>query len=132
MRDGGFDDLKSQTGEPRSPSDDAPHVDPAEALLMRIMGGAGWAPEWVELGKDIREETRRLRAALAAVAGAAPPPSGHFGAERREAERAALRARLEALNRRILHYNLIAPPPSHRFRLNWEAEWEAASSAAPA
>ncbi|KAH7426652.1 hypothetical protein KP509_10G010500 [Ceratopteris richardii] len=60
--EGGFDKLAGK-GKPLK-EEGNPHVDPAEDLLYRVLSKNGFAPEWVELNKEIRFHMERWRRAL--------------------------------------------------------------------
>src|SRR6185436_4229777 len=85
MREGVFDRLQGE-GEPLDRRED-PFEDPALRMAHRLLRNNGFAPAWIEESREIEAEIVRLRAF--------PEPG-----------------RVEALNRRILAFNLKAPSPS--------------------
>ena len=99
MEEGAFDQLAG-AGRPLDLEED-PLVDPALRMAHRLLKNNGFAPWWVEEGKDI--ET-----AIAALQG--DFTQGRIGAE-------AFRERARALNCRILSFNLQAPPSAHKLPL---------------
>lgn len=62
MEEGQFENLPGK-GKPLNLSTN-PHADPAEDTLYRILSKNGCAPEWVELNKEIRNQTSEWRSAL--------------------------------------------------------------------
>jgi hypothetical protein len=63
MMNGDFENLPGK-GRPLK-IESNPHADPAEDMAYRILAKNGFAPEWVELNKDIRVMIQRWRTALA-------------------------------------------------------------------
>jgi hypothetical protein len=105
MEEGAFDNLPGK-GRPVDLSED-PYVDPSLRMGYRLLRNNGYAPPWIEEGKEIEAELRRIRAALTLDAEA-------IGRFRREAA---------ALNRRIALYNLKAPTSSaHKSYVDAERE----------
>jgi hypothetical protein len=94
MEDGAFDRLEGQ-GRPLDLTEN-PYEDPSLRMAHRLLKNNGFAPVWIEEAKEIDAEYRRL--------------SAHPDRSAKE-----FRARVEALNRRILVFNLKAPAASvHR------------------
>ena len=60
--EGDFEKLPGQ-GKPLK-MEGNPHMDPAEDLAYRILYQNGFAPEWIELNKEIRFHMERWRRAL--------------------------------------------------------------------
>jgi urocanate hydratase len=89
MREGAFEHLVG-AGEPLDLNEN-PFEDPAQRMAHRILRNNGFAPAWIEEGRDIDAEMRFLQANLAWL----------DSAER-------LR-RTELLNRHIDAYNLKVP-----------------------
>ena len=89
MEEGAFDCLAG-AGEPLDLTEN-PFEDPAQRMAHRILRNNGFAPAWIEEGREIDSEIRRLKCAFASL-----DPAG--------------RARqIAALNRRIAEYNLKTP-----------------------
>ena len=94
MEEGAFDNLEGK-GQPLDLAEN-PYEDASLRMANRILKRNGLAPAWIEDAKEIDVEYRRLLAHS--------NPSGH-----------EYRTRVEALNRRILVFNLKAPAASvHR------------------
>ena len=91
MEDGAFDHLEG-VGRPLDLSEN-PFEDPSLRMAHRILKNNGFAPAWIEEAKEIEAECRRLRAQ----------------GERSDDD---FSARVAALNRRILAFNLQAPAAS--------------------
>ena len=92
MEEGAFEHLDG-AGEPLDLTEN-PFEDPAQRMAHRILRNNGFAPAWIEEGREIDAEIRHVRA-----------NSDRFnGAER-------LR-RVNDLNRRISAYNLKTPVAS--------------------
>ena len=97
MEEGAFENL-SGTGRPLRLEED-PFEDPSVRMAHRLLRNNGFAPAWIEEGRDIDMVADRLLADRRA---------GHVGAEE-------FRRRAEELNRRIQTFNLQAPCDSvHR------------------
>ncbi|KAL0783893.1 hypothetical protein Bca101_000138 [Brassica carinata] len=62
MEEGQFENLPGK-GKPLNLHTN-PHADPAEDTLYRILNKNGFAPEWVELNKDIRSKAKEWRVSL--------------------------------------------------------------------
>jgi hypothetical protein len=91
MEEGAFDDLDG-CGQPL-PLEEEPFQDPSLRMAHRLLRNNGFAPAWIEEGKDIEAAIARLR-------------------EDRARERITadeFRAQAQALNRRIFSFNLKAP-----------------------
>ena len=99
MREGGFDAL-SGTGQPLDLNVE-PYADASLWMAHRLLKNNGFAPAWVEEGKEIDAAAAGLRDDFT---------RGRIGAEE-------FRRRAEAINRRILAFNLIAPPAVHKLPL---------------
>jgi DnaJ-like protein len=91
MAEGAFTNL-SGAGVPLCLDED-PFVDPSLRMAHRLLKNNGFAPPWIEEGKDIDRDLETLRADLRGGAGAG--------------ER--FHERVHALNRRIVSFNLKAP-----------------------
>jgi DnaJ family protein C protein 28 len=105
IEEGAFDNLPGR-GRPVDLTED-PFVDPSLRMGYRLLRNNGFAPPWIEEGKEIEAELRRMRAALEAGEEAC----GRF---RRDAA---------AINRRIALYNLKAPTSSaHKCYVDAERE----------
>ena len=94
MEEGAFENLSGH-GQPL-PMDDDPFEDPSLRMAHRLLRNNGFAPSWIEDGKDIEAAIARLRADRAL---------GKITADEFKREAAAL-------NRRILDFNLRAPSMS--------------------
>jgi hypothetical protein len=94
MEEGAFDQLEGK-GEPLDLSEN-PYEDSSLRIAHRWLKNNGFAPAWIEEAKEIDAEYRRLNA----------------HPERSDPK---FRERVEALNRKILVFNLKAPAASvHR------------------
>jgi len=93
MAEGAFANLPG-AGAPLELDED-PFVDPSLRMAHRLLKNHGFAPAWIEEGRDIDRELEAMRADLRRAAGAGDPQR--------------LRARMHALNRRIASFNLKAP-----------------------
>jgi hypothetical protein len=94
MAEGAFDHLDG-TGEPLS-LEENPYEDPAQRMAHRILRNNGFAPAWIQEGKDLDFEIHRLRA------------------DRNAPDYEQRRA---ALNRRIAAFNLKTPVASTQRQL---------------
>ncbi|MCO5578592.1 hypothetical protein L7F22_032436 [Adiantum nelumboides] len=89
-----------------------PHADPAEDLMYRILSKNGFAPEWVELNKEIRFHMERWRRVLKLCWSRKMNPL--YGDESRRdalwrANLKILEEELKDINKKVFHYNLIVP-----------------------
>ncbi len=96
MNEGAFDQL-SGTGEPLDLEED-PFEDPSLRMAHRLLRNNGFAPGWIEIGKEIDAAVSRLRRDQA---------DGRISP-------AELSREVAALNRRILSFNLQAPVAAHK------------------
>jgi hypothetical protein len=92
MEEGAFEHLDG-AGEPLDLREN-PFEDPAQRMAHRLLRNNGFAPAWIEEGREIEAEIRHLKANF-----------NRFD----PAERAR---RVELLNRRIAAYNLKTPVTS--------------------
>jgi hypothetical protein len=92
MEEGAFEHLDG-AGEPLDLSEN-PFEDPSQRMAHRLLRNNGFAPAWIEEGREIDAEIRYVKA--------------HF--ERLDASERA--GRVELLNRRIAAYNLKTPVAS--------------------
>ena len=92
MEEGAFEHLDG-TGEPLDLNEN-PFEDPAQRMAHRILRNNGFAPAWIEEGRDIEAEICYLRASYYRLD---------------DGERAR---RVDLLNRRIAAYNLKTPVAS--------------------
>lgn len=92
MEEGAFDHLEGR-GEPLDLSEN-PFEDPSVRMAHRLLRNNGFAPAWIEEGREIDGEIRFLKANLACL----------DAAERQR--------RVDLLNRRIAAYNLKTPVAS--------------------
>jgi Domain of unknown function (DUF1992) len=88
MEEGAFDQLEGM-GEPLDLRED-PFEDSSLRMAHRLLKNNGFAPAWIQESKEIEIESRLLRA-------------------RTEVSIDDFRSRVDALNRRILAFNLKAP-----------------------
>lgn len=101
MDEGAFDNLSGR-GRPL-PLDEEPFEGPSLRMAHRLLRNNGFAPAWIEEGRDIDAAVERLQA------------DRHAG--RIDAQEFRLQA--VALNRRILAFNLSAPLDSvHRLAID--------------
>jgi hypothetical protein len=89
MQEGAFERLEG-AGEPLDLNEN-PFEDPAQRMAHRLLRNNGFAPAWIEEGREIDAEMRRLSAALTLY---------DPGKQRR---------RVEELSRRIAAHNLKVP-----------------------
>jgi hypothetical protein len=89
MEEGAFQHLEG-TGKPLDLQEN-PFEDPSLRMAHRLLKNNGFAPAWIEDGKEIAQDVERLRV------------------ERADISDGEWRRRVEALNNRILNYNLKAP-----------------------
>jgi DnaJ homolog subfamily C member 28 len=88
------------------PPDEALAVPEDLRTGFRLLRGAGYAPEWVEIQKEVRAAQANLEQWRANLAERWPT----LGARERTSLRDEYATRLHELNSRILTYNLSAPP----------------------
>ena len=116
-----FDDLPGK-GEPLDLSDN-PFLDPSWRTAYKLLQDHGFAPQWIELDKEIRIELERLRQRLTesrrwydeAIA-ALEDKTGHRAEEERarvevywERRLDSLAAQIDELNEKIWLFNLKVP-----------------------
>ncbi|CAN7004585.1 unnamed protein product [Brassica rapa subsp. trilocularis] len=119
MEEGQFENLPGK-GKPLNVHTN-PHADPAEDTLYRILNKNGFAPEWVELNKDIRSKAKEWRVSLK-KAWAMKLEDDQSGWEEQSN---LLKTQLKQINNmanRVFRYNLIVPFGRQMFGLKWEKE----------
>ena len=97
MDEGAFDRLNG-TGQPIA-LEENPYEDPAQRMAHRILRNNGFAPAWIEEGRELDAEVSRLHT-----------ERGRLGEEE-------FLRRVKALNRRIADYNLKTPVQSAQKRM---------------
>lgn len=120
MQDGQFDDLPGK-GKPLK-LDDNPYEDPAWRVANRILKNGGFSLPWIERLREIEADLEKAQAALSRTwswrqasllkAG----PSTQVESEWRRAL-TSFREQIQAINRRILTYNLEVPSDRFQKRL---------------
>jgi DnaJ family protein C protein 28 len=111
---GVFDNLEGE-GRPINWADDS-LVDEEWAMAFRLMREHGFAPDWIELQKEIRAELEKARIAVLnawlwqrqKLAGAQETQRRYIDSEWRRA-RAQFTSTITELNGRIADFNLIVP-----------------------
>ncbi|XP_010423695.1 PREDICTED: dnaJ homolog subfamily C member 28 isoform X3 [Camelina sativa] len=116
MEEGHFENLPGK-GKPLNLHTN-PHADPAEDTLYRILNKNGFAPEWVELNKEIRNKAKEWRVSLK-KAWTMKLEENQSGWEERSD---LLEKELKQINNMVFRYNLIAPFGRQMFGLKWEKE----------
>ncbi|KAG5402747.1 hypothetical protein IGI04_008866 [Brassica rapa subsp. trilocularis] len=124
MEEGQFENLPGK-GKPLNVHTN-PHADPAEDTLYRILNKNGFAPEWVELNKDIRSKAKEWRVSLK-KAWAMKLEDDQSGWEEQSN---LLKTQLKQINNmaslqlnyKSRSYNLIVPFGRQMFGLKWEKE----------
>lgn len=107
LADGAFTN-QSGAGEPLCLDED-PFEDPSLRMAHRLLKNSGFAPVWIEEGREIDQDPETLRADLRRAAGASD--SQRF------------RDRVDALNRRIASFNLKASAAAcHKAPIDVEGE----------
>jgi DnaJ homolog subfamily C member 28 len=120
IQDGHFDNLPGK-GKPLK-LDDNPHEDPAWRLANRILKNGGFSLPWIESLREIAADLEGARAALsrtlswrqASLLEKKPAPQVEL--EWRRALN-AFREQIQAVNQRILTYNLEVPSDRFQKRL---------------
>jgi DnaJ family protein C protein 28 len=141
QKQGLFDDLPGK-GKPLDLSDN-PFLDPSWRTAYKLLQDHGFAPEWIELDKEIRIELERLRQMLAeskrsykeAIA-ALEGETGHQAEEERAWVEVywgrrlnSLAPRIDELNKKIELFNLKVPIANlQRRRVSIEEELQRLSS----
>ncbi|GLJ39433.1 hypothetical protein SUGI_0805430 [Cryptomeria japonica] len=116
MEEGQFENLPGK-GKPLNPNSN-PHADPAEDTLYRVLSKNGFAPEWVELNKEIRLQIAEWRKALRKLR-TSRLTNGDMNWEENSAR---LQELLHDINNKVFRYNLIAPFGRQMFGFKWEKE----------
>jgi len=109
MQKGEFDNLKG-AGRPLDYSAHNPMVDTTTHNLNKIMVNNGFKPEWIMLGKEIREEIQAARGKLAVERHKlGPPPYSFKDKELWNKQTVQLKVSVKAVNQRIQKFNMIVP-----------------------
>lgn len=114
MEEGHFENLPGK-GKPLNLNTN-PHADPADDTLYRILSKNGCAPEWVELNKEIRNQTSEWRVALKKEWTTKCDHSKWTKSSE------ALKMQLKDINDKVFRYNLIVPFGRQMIGLKWEKE----------
>ncbi|CAH2074309.1 unnamed protein product, partial [Thlaspi arvense] len=120
MEEGHFENLPGK-GKPLNLHTN-PHADPAEDTLYRILNKNGFAPEWVELNKDIRSKAKEWRASLKKAWTTKLEEDQSGWEERSELLKTQLKQINNMANPLVFRYNLIVPFGRQMFGLKWEKE----------
>ncbi|KAI3954772.1 hypothetical protein MKW98_002878 [Papaver atlanticum] len=116
MEEGKFENLPGK-GKPLNLVTN-PHADPAEDTLFRILNQNGFAPEWVELNKEIRSNIAQWRLSLSKAH--ARRLNGDISKWDKDSE--AFKVQVRAINDKVFRYNLIVPGGRQMHGLRWEKE----------
>ncbi|KAM7264020.1 hypothetical protein ACFE04_001703 [Oxalis oulophora] len=95
-----------------------PHADPAEDTLYRILSKSGFAPEWVELNKEIRDKISGWRSTLKKAWEIKCSGDNAKWVQISE----VLKGQLKDINDKVFRYNLIVPFGRQMSGLKWEKE----------
>ncbi len=105
MKNGAFDNLPGK-GKPLELNQN-PYLEPGQALAFGLLKNNGFAPEWIERDKEIRQELAAARAELRmAWRQIQPNPAAD---PLWQAAVARFEAALPKLNRKIDDFNLLVP-----------------------
>lgn len=123
-----FDDLEG-TGKPINWQDES-LVDEEWLLAFRIMREHGFAPEWIELHKEIGQELTKARETVLRVwrwRQERLPDAGesqrHYNDTEWRRARATFAEAIAGMNAKIADYNLIVPIPRlQKFKLDVDRE----------
>jgi len=127
MASGDFDNLAGKGQPIPNRADYNPYTDFTTHKMNQIMVETGFAPEWVQLQKDIRVTTERIREEMKVTRqkiGPAPINREQYAVWQKLCERLR-KEDVSELNRMIEKFNLIVPIMNHQrfiFKLNSEAE----------
>lgn len=105
MKNGVFDNLPGK-GKPLDLNQN-PYLDPGQALAFGLLQNNGFAPEWIERNKEIRQELAAARAELRSAWRQSQPDPAADPAWQSAVAR--FEAALPKLNRKINNFNLIVP-----------------------
>jgi hypothetical protein len=122
MERGDFDNLRG-AGKPLNLARD-PNVPSDWELAFNLLKNAGFAPDWIETLKEVREAREKIFAPLERYIGN-PPANQEQRAQQKNKLIEQFRAQANELNKRIDTYNLKAPTPQvHMRRIRVEHEIE--------
>jgi DnaJ homolog subfamily C member 28 len=122
MERGDFQDLTGR-GKPLDLTSN-PHTPPEWDLAFKLLQDAGFAPEWIELDKEIRVANSQILKPFQDYL-ARPSETRSYGQSREAKLIADFRIRAAELNRLIDDFNLKAPSPRlHHPRIPIEGEVE--------
>ena len=105
FREGEFEKLHG-SGKPLL-EQSHPYNDPADEMAYRLLKKSGFAPDWVELNRDIRFQIRRWRKGLEIAS--IWRHEGGFQRESWGSVVSRLEEELVQINKKVAHYNLIVP-----------------------
>lgn len=122
---GDFDNL-SNAGKPLKNQNHNPYVDTVTHKLNEVLINNGYAPEWIMLEKEIRDDRTRIRQLLLKERGKLGPlPLTAEEELKWQKSLEHLQENISEMNKRINKYNLIVPSLSKQlvhFPLKLEAE----------
>ncbi|XP_064114911.1 dnaJ homolog subfamily C member 28-like [Macrobrachium nipponense] len=122
---GDFDNL-SNAGKPLKNQNHNPYVDTVTHKLNEVLINNGYAPEWIMLEKEIRDDRTRIRQALLKERGKLGPlPLTAEDEMQWQKSLKHLQEHISEMNKRINKYNLLVPSLSKQlvhFPLKLEAE----------
>lgn len=136
IRDGDSTHLPN-AGKPLDLRED-PNIPDDQRLAYKILKDADMAPEWIERGKVLRHDLKKLKAmidravreydrayAAAELAGAQGDQLRQNARQKWNAAKRKLAAKAADYNREVMNYNLSVPPGiPHRLFFDFEAEVE--------
>ncbi|KAJ7546863.1 hypothetical protein O6H91_08G058200 [Diphasiastrum complanatum] len=123
MLEGHFENLPGK-GKPLQ-IENNPYADPSEEVIYRVLAKNGFAPEWIELSKEIKFKLHRWRLALdfAWKQRIANSLGNDLELENKWTTTLKfLQTELEEINRKVLSYNLQAPFGRQIFSYKMEKE----------
>merc|ERR1711962_1649368 len=127
MANGAFDNLAG-AGKPlpERPPDFNPYMDFTTHKMNQILVETGFAPEWVELQKEIRLQSEALRKELSKCRQSlGPAPLSEKNLKAWKEKVAKMEKNVVDINKKIQKFNLIVPSMHHqKFPVNLEKEAE--------
>merc|ERR1712209_292164 len=127
MANGAFDNLAG-AGKPlpERPPDFNPYMDFTTHKMNQILVETGFAPEWVELQKEIRLQSEALRKELGKFRQSlGPAPLSEKNLKAWKEKVAKMEKNVVDINKKIQKFNLIVPSMHHqKFPVNLEKEAE--------
>lgn len=120
IKRGEFSNLRGR-GRPMEEAWENPVLSTMEQKLNSIMGSSGFAPDWIMLEREIKEEASKLREEMVSAWNrCGPHPMTQFKGVEWDKSLRHFQAELDTINKKIRDRNLKGPPVGQKMKLKLE------------